>query len=343
MIAQHTKVHNYLESLIKQGREGDLLPSQSALCDRFEVSNITVRRALGDIEQKGLIFRKKGKGSFIRKRKPVVRNIKIFLIIPPNIMLDDDFISGIVSQSRKSRTGLYIYHYNHDDLELENTIDSSSPDGILWVTPDDAQSIGMAEKLREKGLAVMIFNRIVKNSHLNYISSNNSGGIKELTELFIAHGRKRIAFLGHDETLGFSHSRYLAFQKTVDETDADVKTFTIPVSCKGYQHGNLVEPVVDMLNTFNPDAILSSQGDFIVDLLTVIREKQLNIPQDIEVGTYNRIDSETPEKEFIHEIDQSIQVMGTLALIEIESIIKGIKGTSRLIMKPQVLTKELSS
>jgi len=76
MIAQHTKVNNYLMSLIKQGSEGDLLPSQSELCKKFDVSNITVRRALGDIEDKGLIFRKKGKGTFIKECKPVVKNIK---------------------------------------------------------------------------------------------------------------------------------------------------------------------------------------------------------------------------------------------------------------------------
>jgi DNA-binding LacI/PurR family transcriptional regulator len=340
MIAQHTKVNNYLMSLIKQGSEGDLLPSQSELCKKFDVSNITVRRALGDIEDKGLIFRKKGKGTFIKECKPVVKNIKIFLIIPPNIMLDDAFISGIVSQSRKSRIGLYFYHYNHNDLELENAIDSSSPDGILWVVPDTQESITMIEKLREKNYAVMIFNRVVKNSHLNYISSNNSGGIKELTELFISHGHKRIAFLGHDKTTGYSNSRYLAFKETIDNAYCDIETFTIPVSCKDYQRGSLIESIADMFNTFRPDAILSSQGAFVTDLLTVTREKRLNIPQNIEVGTYNLVSSGAPEKPYIHEIDQSIKKLGSMALTELQSIIKGKKGTSKLILQPEILIKK---
>ncbi len=338
MITQHTKVNNYLMSLIKQGGEGDLLPSQSELCRKFNVSNITVRRALGDIEDKGLLFRKKGKGSFIKRSKPVARNIKIFLIIPPNIMLNDDFISGIVLQSRKFRTGLYIYHYNHDDMELENAIENNPPDGILWVTPDDMQSIGMAEKLREKGYAIMIFNRVLKNSHLNYISSNNSGGIKELTELFISQGHKRIAFLGHSKTIGFSNSRYLAFQETVDEAGIDIKTITIPVS--DYQCGSLIEPINNMLETFKPDAILVSQGAFIADLLTVTRKKKLDIPSDIEVGTYNCVSAGTPEKQYIHEINQSIKKLGAMALRELQSIIKGEKGTSKLILQPEILIKK---
>ncbi len=342
MIAQHTKVHNYLLSLIKKGHEGDMLPSQSELCSKFEVSIITVRRALDDVEKKGLIFRKKGKGTFIKKAKPVVKSIKICMILPLNQNINDEFISGIILQSQKSRTALYIYHYNHDDVELEEMIQNNPPDGIMWVAPDDAQSISMAEKFREKGFAVMVFNRVMKNTHLNYVSSNNAGGIKEITELFINHGRKRIAFLGRDELLGYSNSRFLAFQEAVDNADAGIETFTVPVSCKNYHYGDLYMPISEMLDSFKPDAIMCSQGFFMDDLLDVTRQRNLNIPLDIEVGTYNCISPDNPEKAFIHEIDQGIKVMGTLALIELESIIKGIKGKSRLIMKPQVLRKERS-
>jgi GntR family transcriptional regulator len=45
------------------------LPSESEMIAAFNVSRITVRQALGDLENEGLIFRLHGKGAFVSKPK----------------------------------------------------------------------------------------------------------------------------------------------------------------------------------------------------------------------------------------------------------------------------------
>ena len=45
---------------------GDPLPTEQAMCDQFGVSRITVRRALADLSDEGLIERKHGVGTFVR-------------------------------------------------------------------------------------------------------------------------------------------------------------------------------------------------------------------------------------------------------------------------------------
>lgn len=46
------------------------IPSEKDCMRRFDVSRITVRQALGDLERDGLIFRVPGKGSYVAKPKP---------------------------------------------------------------------------------------------------------------------------------------------------------------------------------------------------------------------------------------------------------------------------------
>ncbi len=48
-------------------RPGGLLPSEEALTKEYEVSRITVRRALAIMTEEGLIVRKRGKGTFVSK------------------------------------------------------------------------------------------------------------------------------------------------------------------------------------------------------------------------------------------------------------------------------------
>lgn len=50
-------------------QEGDKLPSEKRLCEYFNVSRITVRRALQTLENESLIYRKQGLGAFVMARK----------------------------------------------------------------------------------------------------------------------------------------------------------------------------------------------------------------------------------------------------------------------------------
>jgi GntR family transcriptional regulator len=45
------------------------MPSEHELCAAFDVSRITVRQALGDLQKEGLVFKRHGKGTFVSKPK----------------------------------------------------------------------------------------------------------------------------------------------------------------------------------------------------------------------------------------------------------------------------------
>jgi GntR family transcriptional regulator len=71
----HRQLYLVLHDEIARGAlaPGASLPTEQTLCDQFGVSRITVRRALADLADSGLIERRQGVGSFVRHR-PSRRN-----------------------------------------------------------------------------------------------------------------------------------------------------------------------------------------------------------------------------------------------------------------------------
>ena len=68
-IPLYVQIKNYIREKIETGelKKGDKIPSEKLLCEKFNVSEITVIRALRDLVNEGIIFRKQGKGSFVKE------------------------------------------------------------------------------------------------------------------------------------------------------------------------------------------------------------------------------------------------------------------------------------
>lgn len=66
-IPRHTQISEWLRSRITDGQyEADQkLPSENDLCEKFDVSRVTIRRALQTLENEDLIYRCQGLGSFV--------------------------------------------------------------------------------------------------------------------------------------------------------------------------------------------------------------------------------------------------------------------------------------
>jgi GntR family transcriptional regulator len=54
-------------------RPGDKLPSESELIEQFNVSRVTARGAIKELQAEGLIVTRQGRGSFVRDREPTRR------------------------------------------------------------------------------------------------------------------------------------------------------------------------------------------------------------------------------------------------------------------------------
>jgi len=70
-VPRYQQVMDYYQALIESGKlaEGEKMPTEDELCNLFNISRITVRRALDSLMQEGYIYKVQGKGSFVTVKK----------------------------------------------------------------------------------------------------------------------------------------------------------------------------------------------------------------------------------------------------------------------------------
>jgi GntR family transcriptional repressor for pyruvate dehydrogenase complex len=70
MESKSTVIYDFLEKQIVKGdlKPGDKLPSESELCNKYSVSRGPVRAALEKLSAIGLVFRKKGGGTYVAEQ-----------------------------------------------------------------------------------------------------------------------------------------------------------------------------------------------------------------------------------------------------------------------------------
>lgn len=73
-VARYQQVANQLRDAINRGehKPGEALPSESQLVERFGLSRVTIRQAVGVLRAEGLVRVEHGRGAFVRPAQPVM-------------------------------------------------------------------------------------------------------------------------------------------------------------------------------------------------------------------------------------------------------------------------------
>jgi GntR family transcriptional regulator len=85
----HLSISEQIRTWIQSGKyqPGDRLPSESQLMALFSVSRITIRRALANLSQQGLVQSQHGKGVFVKKQQRA-----IYSLSSPFVLFNEDMV-----------------------------------------------------------------------------------------------------------------------------------------------------------------------------------------------------------------------------------------------------------
>lgn len=314
------EIAEYVRGLIKKGKPGDLLPSQTELSHLFRVNHLTVRKALDKLEKEGLIYRIQGKGTFIGKQLP--DEVRLVVWLSGRVERNQDWaliLKGMLEEIEERRINLSVCSFNESLLEREEEkYQANYWAGIFLPLPTDEElNKVIVASARIKNLVVL--NRILKNSALHYVSTDHQASTYQLTKILIKRGHKKIGLVTYSET-SYCLQRFQGFRQALQEAG-----LTFPPLIEADSNGpeGLVTAIKEMLQSFHPTAILALGHSYLPALFKVVHERNIRIPLDLEIATFDEVPETLPEKEYIHEAIQPFPEIGRIAIREMDRFIRG--------------------
>ncbi len=188
--------------------------TEQSLMDEYGVSRITATRALTELLQKGILYRKRGVGSFVAKTvSPGTVSSDIpahpgFHIAPNMIsfLIPFDLTTPLVSEIAKilteglSEKGYFMNVYisnaspAREKANLKMLL-SQNPSGIIYLPFRDKMHFSLINDFVMQNKPVIILDKYTDCPYIYNITSDNFQGGRLLTEHLISLGHRNIAFL----------------------------------------------------------------------------------------------------------------------------------------------------
>ena len=221
--SKHRAISRQLATEIIAGkyRQTGRLPSEMQLGKRFSVSRPTIGRALRDLQEQGLIDRRKGSGTYVSSGKEHARDThsaipQLGMIVPSlrHTEIFESICGELASLARVNDYGFWWGASTSPMNETKMTVEEAETQcarfierGVLGVffvpfehqTDREAANRRITERLRQAGIPVVLLDRDIgafpNRSTFDLVGVDNFAGGYLLAEHLIKLGVRRMAYV----------------------------------------------------------------------------------------------------------------------------------------------------
>ena len=206
----HARVRQAIADQITAGqyKPGDLIPSEHELCEKFGVSRIVIRQALGALTNEGLVERFPGRGTFVRQRATGAQGNgrSVISLVLANAIgsFMAQVVRGVDSAVRAAGMDLHLaISYDRADEEarlIRELVDKRAAGALVFTcdTPGPANPNCLDFlRVREAGIPILFVDRYLSQLPIGYVVTADEAGMRQLAEHFIALGHTKIGYMDH--------------------------------------------------------------------------------------------------------------------------------------------------
>lgn len=274
-------------------KEGDRIPSEFEIADRYGVSRQTAHRAVAELKRIGLVLRQRRTGTVVAS-PPSTKNGLVALVMDhTNDFPQTDLVRGIRAELGDDYKLLLcdVGEDPHQEVEQLRRL-SEQVDGILMYPLSYDENTPMLRRLIGQGFPLVLLDRIPVGLEADAVISDNYDATSAVMRMLTEDGHRRIAFLSgdnaHVSTVRDRHAAYLAELESIGSNCQDLaRWYSKDLETRPER---LVQAVFDSLFTMlhrenPPTAVFCSQDCYAMAALEALH--QLEADDRVVIATFN--------------------------------------------------------
>ncbi|MFK7831911.1 MAG: LacI family DNA-binding transcriptional regulator [Winogradskyella sp.] len=185
-------------------------------------------------------------------------------------------------------------------------------DGIIASMANETVDLSFYEKIKTKGIPLILFDRGENNLNVDYVGINDYDSSQMIIKHLVSKGCKRIAHIG-----GFRRTRI--FNNRIRGYIDAIKTYNLPLDNDLIIESSLTledgrHQMTKLLNlNKRPDAVYVAGDYAALGALQVLKEHQLNVPEDMRLVGFGNEPFTALVTPSITSVDQNSKAIGRLA------------------------------
>ena len=354
----HVQLRERLRTVLEFFEEGEKFYSEQEIARHFNLSRGTVRRALADLTYEGLLERKSGKGTFVKKgiegedgEKGKNLTVGIFL---PNVK--SDFLREMVEkisqacQDMGCSTKLYFTHSGTRVSQACEQLDESPKrEGIILMGGPVDIAKELALSLDERGYKIVFVDTVIEELPYDYVATDNVQGAMMVVKYLADLGHRRIGILINEP---FNHpsviKRLEGYQRAVRLLGLDMDEKLI-CNCHTRDWENTAEAAYNNISkllslSHPPTAIFVISDGGALGIYKALKERRINIPEDISIVGFDDDQFSRFMDPPLTTVAQPKEEIARKAVSILISRMKGIEKDKpqRVLLPPQLVIRESS-
>lgn len=221
---RYLTIYNHLKEQIVTGilKPDEQLPTELQLAKTYDVSRITSKRALTELESHGLIYRQQGSGSFVQPHNRPNPDKQLLFVLPfPTDAGLGDYASGI-STTANHHGYQAVTMDTHSFAQLTPTEIRSKYSGIIYLPQDLYQEAELIYNLKLEQLPIVLMDKTFPELELPVVTADNLNGGRLATQHLINLHHKHILFYAQSAQSVLPSSvydRYFGYLQALHQAD----------------------------------------------------------------------------------------------------------------------------
>ncbi|MBN1670595.1 MAG: substrate-binding domain-containing protein [Kiritimatiellae bacterium] len=324
------------------------LPSQVALCKVFEVSQITIRRAIEELVSEGILLARPGSGTYVvdsgreERRNAAQSTVAIFF---RDIVGGYPLLRLLITSVREACGALghrvQLLELPEDPAAMSATLShvAAGVAGALLPSPVDIQVMA---RLREHAIPYVLLQNDLSDGFSYCVATDYASGIMDAALHLVEQGCRRLTLVTPEETRFSAGQMALGFELARRSAGGTDETFKVVQATYAEEH---VFPIVKewVQSAAVPDAVIFP-SDAMANMATLVLQRYgIDVPRRTAVVGFGNVlhEEETPVP--LTVVDPHSDRVGRAAMDMLQRLMRGEQpGRHRVKIRPELVVRASS-